>query len=223
MRPVRILIADDHAIIRRGLCTLLAHEPGFEIVAQASDGREAVELAERELPHVAILDISMPILNGLEAARQISTRLQDTQLVMLTVHADECYLLSALKAGARGYVLKSSAEFEIVEAVRAISQGKAYFSPKVSKVLADEYMRYLEASQVEDSYDLLTSRERQILQLLAEGQSNKDIAGILALSHTTVICHRQHIFQKLNFHSLADLILYAIRKGVISSSQNAVV
>lgn len=224
MRPVRILIADDHAIIRGGLRALLAHEPGFEIVAEACDGRQAVELAERELPHVAILDISMPILNGLEAARQISSKLHEIQLVMLTVHADECYLLNALKAGARGYVLKSSSEFEIVEAVRAVTQGKAYFSPKVSKVLADEYLRYLEAKHVEDSYDLLTSRERQIVQLLAEGQSNKDIANILGLSVTTVICHRQHIFQKLNLHSLAELILYAIRKGVISSSrQDAVV
>ncbi|SPE39316.1 Two component transcriptional regulator, LuxR family [Candidatus Sulfopaludibacter sp. SbA3] len=223
MSPVRILIADDHAIIRSGLRALLAHEPGFEIVAEAADGREAVELAERELPHVAILDISMPTLNGLEAARQISGKLTEIQIVMLTVHTDECYLLNALKAGARGYVLKSSAEFEIVEAIRAVAQGKAYFSPKVSRVLADEYMRYLQASQVEDSYDLLTSRERQILQLLAEGQSNKDIASILDLSPTTVICHRQHIFQKLNLHSLADLILYAIRKGVISSHQSAVV
>ncbi len=223
MRPVRILIADDHAIIRSGLRALLSHEPGFEIVAEAADGREAVELAERELPQVAILDISMPTLNGLEAARQISAKLSDIQLVMLTVHTDECYLLNALKAGARGYVLKSSSEFEIVEAVRAVSEGKAYFSPKVSRVLADEYMRYLEAKQVEDSYDLLTSRERQILQLLAEGQSNKDVATILDLSPTTVICHRQHIFQKLNLHSLADLILYAIRKGVISSNHGAAV
>jgi DNA-binding NarL/FixJ family response regulator len=127
--------------------------------------------------------------------------------------------MNALKAGARGYVLKSSSEFEIVEAVRAVAEGKAYFSPKVSRVLADEYMRYLEAHQVEDSYDLLTSRERQILQLLAEGQANKDIAEILDLSPTTVICHRQHIFQKLNLHTLAELILYAIRKGVISSSK----
>jgi two-component system response regulator NreC len=224
MRPIRILIADDHAIIRGGLRALLAHEPGFEIVAEASDGRQAVELAERELPNVAILDISMPILNGLEAARQISSKSPDIQLVMLTVHADECYLMTALKAGARGYVLKSSSEFEIVEAVRAVAQRKAYFSPKVSRVLADEYMRYLEAHQVEDSYDLLTSRERQILQLLAEGQANKDIADILDLSPTTVICHRQHIFQKLNLHTLAELILYAIRKGVISSSrQDAVI
>lgn len=224
MRPIRILIADDHAIIRGGLRALLAHEPGFEIVAEASDGRQAVELAERELPNVVILDISMPILNGIEAARQISSKSPDIQLIMLTVHADECYLMNALKAGARGYVLKSSSEFEIVEAVRAVAQGKAYFSPKVSRVLADDYMRYLEAHQVEDSYDLLTSRERQILQLLAEGQANKDIADILDLSPTTVICHRQHIFQKLNLHTLAELILYAIRKGVISSSkQDAVI
>jgi DNA-binding NarL/FixJ family response regulator len=224
MRPIRILIADDHAIIRGGLRALLASEPGFEIVAEAGDGRQAVELAERELPNVAILDISMPILNGLEAARQISSKLQEIQLVMLTVHADECYLLNALKAGARGYVLKSSSEFEIVEAVRAVAQGKAYFSPKVSRILADEYIRYLGAHQVEDGYDLLTSRERQILQLLAEGQANKDIAEILDLSPTTVICHRQHIFQKLNLHTLAELILYSIRKGVISSGkQDAVI
>jgi two-component system response regulator NreC len=216
MASVRILIADDHAIIRSGLRALLTHEPGFDVVAEASDGREAVELAAREHPHVAILDISMPNLNGLEAARQISAKLGDVQLVMLTVHTDECYLLNALKAGAHGYVLKSSSEFEVVEAVRAVSQGKAYFSPKVSRILADEYMRHLEEKHLEDTYDLLTNRERQVLQFLAEGKSNKDVATILDLSLTTVICHRQHIFQKLSFHSLADLILYAIRKGVIT-------
>ena len=219
MGPVRILIADDHAIIRRGLHALLSHEPGFEIVAEATDGVEAVELAERESPNVAILDISMPNLNGLEAARRISAKIRDVQLIMLTVHADEGYLLSALKVGARGYVLKSSAECEIVEAVRAVVQGKAYFSPSVSRILADDYLHYLEATHVEDEYDLLTGRERQILQLLAEGKGNKDIATLLDLSPTTVICHRQHIFQKLNFHSLADLILYAIRKGVIASEK----
>jgi two-component system, NarL family, response regulator NreC len=215
MGPVRILIADDHAIIRRGLRALLAHESGFDIVAEAADGLQAVEIAERERPNVAVLDISMPNLNGLKAGRRIAKSVRDVQLVMLTVHTDECYLLSALKAGARGYVLKSSAEFEIVEAVRSVAQGKAYFSPSVSRMLAGDYLHYLESARVEDEYDLLTGRERQILQLLAEGKGNKDIATILDLSPTTVICHRQHIFQKLNFHSLSDLILYAIRKGVI--------
>ncbi len=216
MNPVRILVADDHAIIRRGLRALLAHDPEFDIVAEACDGLEAVELAGRVRPDVAILDISMPSLNGLEAARRILAALPDTQIVLLTVHSDESYLLGALKAGARGYVLKNSAEIEIVEAVRAVSNGKAYFSPKVSRILADEYLRDLQAQNVDDPYDLLTGRERQILQLLAEGQSNKDIANLLNLSPTTVICHRQHIFQKLDFHNVADLILYAIRKGIVS-------
>jgi two-component system, NarL family, response regulator NreC len=217
MNAIRILIADDHALIRGGLRTLLAHEPSFQVVAEASNGQEAVGAAERERPHVAILDIGMPGLNGIEAARRISAAVPNVQLIMLTVYSDEGYLLNALRAGARGYVLKSSAESEIVDAVRAVSEGKAFFSPKVSRILADDYMRFLEEKRVPDTYDLLTDRERQILQLLAEGQSNKDIATILNLSPTTVICHRQHIFQKLNLHNISDLILYAIRKGVIAS------
>jgi len=221
MGPVRILIADDHAIIRRGLRTLLEHEPGLEVIAEACDGREAIEMAKRERPHVVILDIGMPNLNGIEAGRQIAEKLPETQIVILTVQADESYLLGALKAGARGYILKSSAESEVVDAVRAVSQGKAFFSPKVSRILADEYTRYLQREDVDDPYDLLTNREREILQLLAEGASNKDIATSLGLSTTTVICHRQHIFQKLNLHGLADLILYAVRKGVISSQRGA--
>jgi two-component system, NarL family, response regulator NreC len=217
MSLVRILIADDHALIRSGLRTLLSNEASFQVVAEASNGLEAVEAAERERPHVAILDIGMPMLNGIEAARRICAAVPNVQLVMLTVYADEGYLLNALRAGARGYVLKSSAESEIVDAVRAVSEGKAFFSPHISRILADDYMRFLEEKRVADSYELLTDRERHILQLLAEGQSNKDIATILNLSPTTVISHRQHIFQKLNLHSISDLILYAIRKGVISS------
>jgi len=223
MGSVRILIADDHALIRAGLRTLLAHEASFDVVAEASDGREAVEAAERELPHVAILDIGMPNLNGIEAARRISAAVPNIQLIMLTVYSDEAYLLNALKAGARGYVLKSSAESEIVDAVHAVSQGKAFFSPKVSRILVDDCMRLLEKEQVADTYELLTGRERQILQLLAEGHSNKDVATILNLSPTTVICHRQHIFQKLNLHNLSDLILYAIRKGVITAQSERIV
>ena len=223
MGPIRILIADDHAIMRRGLRTLLERESDLEVVAEACDGREAVSLARRERPNVVVLDIAMPNLNGIEAGRQIAEILPDTQIVILTVQADEAYLLSALKAGARGYVLKSSAESEVVDAVRAVSQGKAFFSPKVSRILADDYTRYLQREQATDAYELLTNREREILQLLAEGASNKDIANTLDLSPTTVICHRQHIFQKLNLHSLADLILYAVRKGIISPQSSGVV
>jgi len=223
MSAIRILIADDHAIMRRGLRTLLEREPGLEVIAEACDGREAIALARRERPHVAILDIAMPNLNGIEAARQIAEILPDTQIVILTVQADEAYLLSALKAGARGYVLKSSAESEVVDAVKAVTSGKAFFSPKVSRILADDYTRYLQREQATDAYELLTSREREILQLLAEGATNKDIANALELSHTTVICHRQHIFQKLNLHSIADLILYAVRKGIISTQSSGVV
>jgi len=220
MGPVRILIADDHAIIRRGLRTLLEHEPGFQVIAEACDGREAIEAARRERPHVVVLDIGMPGLNGIEACRQISGILTESQIVMLTVQADEAYLLGALKAGARGYVLKSSAESEIVDAVRAVSQGKGFFSPKVSRILADDYARHLQREAGQDPYELLTNREREILQLLAEGASNKDVANVLGLSPTTVISHRQHIFQKLDLHGLADLILYAVRKGVISPQRS---
>jgi DNA-binding NarL/FixJ family response regulator len=222
MGTVRVLIADDHAIIRRGLRTLLEHEPGIEVIAEASDGREAVSIARRERPHVVVLDITMPLLNGIEAGRQISEMLPDTQIVILTMQSDEAYLLSALKAGARGYVLKSSAESEVADAVRAVSQGKAFFSPKVSRILADDYTRYLQREQATDAYELLTNREREILQLLAEGASNKDIASALDLSPATVICHRQHILHKLNLHSLADLILYAVRKGIISPQSSGV-
>jgi two-component system, NarL family, response regulator NreC len=220
MGTVRILIADDHSLIRSGLRSVLTQEPDFEVIAEVSDGGEAVEVAASRLPDVAILDVGMPVLNGIEATRRIAGKLRNVHVVMLTVHADEFYLVSALKAGARGYVLKSSAESEIVQAVRAVSQGKAFFSPKVSRMLADDYVRYLDGTDVDDAYDLLTSRERQILELLARGQSNKDVANILNLSPTTVVSHRQHIFQKLNFHSLVDLILYAIRKGLIPSQQD---
>jgi len=219
MGAVRILIADDHSLIRSGLRNVLAREEGFQVIAEVGDGRAAVEETGRRLPNVAILDIGMPILNGIEAARVITEKFHDVQIIMLTVHTDECYLVNALKAGARGYVLKSSAESEIVQAVRAVSQGKAFFSPKVSRMLADEYVRYLSSQSVDDAYDLLTGRERQILQLLAEGQANKDIANLLDLSPTTVVSHRQHIFQKLNLHNLAELILYAIRKGVVASQR----
>jgi two-component system, NarL family, response regulator NreC len=158
----------------------------------------------------------MPELNGIEAARQISAKLPHTAIVFLSMHSDEGYVLKALKSGARAYLLKDSAENDLINAVKAVREGKAFFSPAISKMLIEDYMRQMRQRAVEDSYDLLTTREREILQLFAEGKNNKDVANMLNLSLYTVETHRSNIFQKLNLHSTAELILYAVRKGVIS-------
>ena len=215
MKMIRILLADDHTVVRKGLRLLLENEPGFTVIADAADGREAVGLAERHRPDVVVMDVAMPLLNGIEAARQISSRLPSTAIVFLSMHSDEGYVLRALKAGARAYLLKDSAEYDLIHAVQAVSEGKAFFSPAISKMLVDDYMRQMQERQLEDSFELLTTREREVLQLLAEGKNNKDVATLLNLSLHTVETHRSNIFQKLNLHSSAELILYAIRKGVI--------
>lgn len=215
MTPIRILLADDHTVVRKGLRLLLESQADFKVVADAADGREAVALAGQLRPDVAVMDIAMPGLNGIEAARQISAKLPQTAVVFLSMHADEGYVLRALKAGARAYLLKDSAEHDLINAVKAVSEGKAFFSPAISKMLVEDYMRQMQDRQVEDSFDLLTTREREILQLLAEGKVNKEVATALNLSLHTVETHRSNIFQKLNLHSGAELILYAIRKGVI--------
>lgn len=215
-QPIRILLADDHTIVRKGLRLLLDSRPGFQVVAEAADGREAVALAEEHRPDVVVMDVAMPILNGIEAARQISSKSPQIKVVFLSMHSDEGYVLKALKAGARAYLLKDSAEHDLIGAVKAVTEGKAFFSPAISKLLVEDYVRQMQDKSVEDSYDLLTTREREVLQLLAEGKSNKEAATILDLSLYTVETHRGNIFQKLNLHSSAELILYAIRKGVIS-------
>ncbi|HLX10205.1 MAG TPA: response regulator transcription factor [Thermoanaerobaculia bacterium] len=215
MSGVRILVADDHTIIRSGLRVLLDRQPGFQVIGEAADGRQAVELARSLRPDVVMLDIAMPNLNGIEAARQICGELPRAAVVILSMHADEGYVLKALKAGARGYLLKDSAEADIIEAVRAVHAGKAFFSPEISKMLVEDYVRQARQRGMDDSYELLTTREREILQLLAEGKANKDIAAMLNLSVYTVETHRSNILQKLNLHSLPELVLYAVRKGVI--------
>ena len=212
---IRILLADDHTVVRKGLRLLLESQPGFQVVADASNGRETVALAEQHLPDVVVMDVAMPILNGIEAARQISAKQPQTAIVFLSMHADEGYVLKALKAGTRAYLLKDSAENDLIAAIQAVNEGKAFFSPAISKMLVEDYMRQMRERDVEDSYELLTTREREILQLLAEGKSNKDAANLLKLSLYTVETHRANILQKLNLHSGAELILYAIRKGVI--------
>jgi len=212
---IRIILSDDHAVMRRGLRLVLQEQQDFEVVGEASDGREAVALAETHKPDIAVLDITMPNLNGIEAARQISAKQLGTAIVILSMHADESFVLRALKAGARGYVLKESGEADLINAIRLVSASKSFFSPTVSRMLVEDYVRQLQDKDIEDSYELLTVREREILQLVAEGKSNKDIANMLNLSLYTVETHRSNILEKLNLHSVPELILYAVRKGVI--------
>jgi two-component system response regulator NreC len=213
---IRIILADDHAVMRSGLRLVLEQQEEFKVLGEASDGREAVGLAESLRPDVAVLDITMPNLNGIEAARQISAKQPDVAIVVLSMHADESYVLRALKAGARGYLLKESPEADFIRAIRSVSEGKAFFSPAVSRMLVEDYVRQLQDKDIEDSYELLTTREREILQLIAEGKSNKDVANMLNLSLYTVETHRSNILAKLNLHSVPELILYAVRKGVIA-------
>ena len=216
MSPIRILLADDHTVMRRGLRLLLESQGGFSVVAEASDGRQAVEQAELTKPDVVVLDITMPNLGGIEAAQRIASLLPHTSIIFLSMHSDEGYVLRALKAGAKGYLLKDSAEGDLIEAIKAVNQGKTFFSAEISKMLVEDYIREIRSRGIEDSYELLTSREREILQLLAEGKSNKDIASLLNLSPHTVETHRRNLQDKLNLHSFAELILYAVRKRVIS-------
>ena len=213
---VRILLADDHTVMRAGLRLLLERHQDFEVVGEAADGRQAVDIAAEQKPAVVVMDIAMPQLNGVEAARQILNRDPETAIVMLSMHSDESYVLRSLKAGARAYLLKDSAEADLVSAIQAIIDGKSFFSPGVRALLKEDYIHRLAKFGADDTYELLTAREREVLQLVAEGRSNKEVAALLNLSLYTVETHRTHILQKLNLHSVPDLILYAVRKGIIS-------
>jgi DNA-binding NarL/FixJ family response regulator len=216
MKSIRILLADDHTVMRRGLRLLLESQPEFSVVAEAADGREAVVQAEATQPDVAVVDIAMPNLSGIEAAQRMNAAAPHMAVVILSMHSDEGYVLRALKAGAKGYLLKDSAEGDLIEAIKAVHQGKTFFSPEITGMLVADHVREIRARGAEDSYDLLTSREREILQLLVERKSTKEIASALHLSPYTVETHRRNLQEKLNLHSLADLILYAVRKGLIS-------
>ena len=216
MRKTRVLLADDHQLMRSGIRLMLEREADLSVVGEASDGREAVALVKSLKPDVVVMDIGMSNLNGIEAAQQITGENPEIAVVMLSMHSDESYVLRALKAGARGYLLKDSAEADLIKAVHVVAGGKSFFSPAVSKVLLDDYVRKLRRSGTEDAYDLLTAREREVLQLIAEGKSNKDIANLLNLSVYTVESHRSNLMEKLNVRGLLELILYAVRKGIIS-------
>ena len=216
MTSIRVVLADDHTLIRAGLRMVVTSQPDLTVIGEANDGREALAMADKLKPDVVVMDIGMPSLNGIEACRRIHNSLPKTQVVMLSMHSDEGYVLRALKAGARGYLLKDSAEADLANAIRAVVAGKSFFSPAVGKVLLEDYMRKLERTGAEDSFDLLSPREREVLQLVAEGKSSKEIANLLGLSVYTVETHRANVMQKLNLHNIPELILYAVRKGVIS-------
>ncbi len=215
MTPIRILLADDHNLLRDGLRLLLERQPGFVVVAEAGDGREALQLAQEHRPDVAVIDIAMPLLNGIDAAKRIVEQCPPTQVIILSMHHDESYIVRALNAGAKGYLLKDSLKADLIGAVRAVTQGHSYFSPKVRALLQEDAFREMSDKQKSDTYELLTAREREILQLAAEGRPNKEIANLLYLSPHTVETHRAHILQKLNLHTVPELILYAVRKGII--------
>jgi two-component system, NarL family, response regulator NreC len=216
MNKLRILLADDHIVVRTGLRALLERQANLEVVGESENGRQTVELAASLGPDVVVMDVAMPVLNGIEATKTIVTQRPATAVVILSMHADESYVMRALKAGARGYLLKDSAAADLISAIQAVSQNKSFFSPKVSRILAEDYVRVLKQKGAVDSYDLLTSREREILQLLAEGKANKEVATALNISPYTVETHRRHILEKLNLHNPAELTLYAVRKGIIS-------
>jgi DNA-binding NarL/FixJ family response regulator len=216
MRKLSIVLGDDHTLLRQGLRKILEERPDWEVVAEAGDGRDAVRQILATTPDVAILDIGMPLLNGIEATRQVVRRLPECRVLILSMHADEAYIIQALKAGAKGYMLKDSADSDLIRGVAAIAAGKSFFSPAAAKVMLDDYLRHLAEKGIADRYESLSEREREIFQLVAEGRSNKEVAELLSVSPATVETHRAHILQKLDVHNTAELVLYAVRRGVIS-------
>ena len=207
--PIRVVLADDHTLVRQGLKSLLEREK-FQVVAEASDGQEAVALAEGHHPDIAVIDISMPILNGIDAAREMGRSCPKTKTILLTQHDEDQYVSEALEAGVKGYVLKSQAANDLLQAIQQVSRGQVYLSPGVSRAVMEAYR-----SKSAKSGDPLTLRERQVLQLIAEGKSTKDIASLLGISVKTAESHRTRLMHKLDIHETASLVRYAVRHGIV--------
>jgi DNA-binding NarL/FixJ family response regulator len=212
----KVLIADDHGVVRKGLRLLLEQYPELEVIGEAANGREAVTMAATLSPQIVVMDVAMPILNGIEAAEQILKVNSKTGVIILTMHADESYLLRALNVGVKGYLLKESAEEDLLLAIRAVANGKPFFSRAINESLLEDYMRVLKQQGLSDTFHLLTAREKEVLQLLAEGKTNKEVAVLLDVSPYTVESHRTNLMQKLNVHNTAEIVLYAVRKRLVS-------
>jgi len=209
-KKIRILLADDHAVVRQGFKLLLGEQPDMEVIGEAGNGREAVQQAAELKPDVIVMDVAMPELNGIEATRRINDELPHTRVLALSMHKDRVYVREILRAGARGYLLKDAIDRDLLTAVRSVASGEGYISPAVSDAVLSDYRRH-----VTDPIDLLSSREREVLQMLAEGKTNKDVATELNLSVHTVDAHRGRIMEKLNLHSIGELVRFAVRNGLI--------
>jgi two-component system, NarL family, response regulator NreC len=212
----KVLIADDHGVVRKGLRLLLEQYPELEVIGEAANGRDAVTMAATLAPQIVVMDVAMPILNGIEAAEQIINANSKIGIIILTMHADESYLLRALNVGIKGYLLKESAEEDLLLAIRSVARGKPFFSRAINETLLEDYMRVLKQQGLSDTFHLLTAREKEVLQLLAEGKTNKEVATLLDLSPYTVESHRTNLMQKLNVHNTAEIVLYAVRKRLVS-------
>jgi len=216
MTSIRVLLVEDHTIVRKGIRSLLDAVQDIQVVGEAENGREAVEKAAQLEPEIIVMDHTMPVLNGLEATRQILGRQPAIKVLILTMHTNEAYVFQFLQAGAAGYLVKQSAPDELVEAIRAVHQGHSFLSPAISRTVIDEYVRKVGDAAGGDRYSQLTAREREVLQLVAEGCTNREIADQLHISVKTAAVHRTNIMRKLDLHSMADLTKYALRRGIIS-------
>ena len=219
MQKIKVLLADDHTVVRQGLRSLLAAEEDIEIVGEAESGRQAVQMAKKLLPDVIVMDIAMPLLNGLEATRQITKELPSSKVLILSSYNDDEYVQQLTEAGAVGYLIKQSAANELLKAIRETQKGNAYFSPSISRRLLERYRQaFISGQPVRKTAEHLTSREAEVLQLIAEGKANKQMAGELCISIKTVEKHRQQLMNKLNIHDVAGLTRYALAKGIIERS-----
>jgi two-component system response regulator NreC len=212
---LRLLLGDDHTLVRHGLRKILEEQPEWEVVSEVGDGREAVREAIAHKPDVAIIDVAMPLLNGIDATQQIVRRSPETRVLMLSMHADEAYVMRALQAGATGYMVKDAAGKELLTAIATVAAGRRFFSPVIERLIQDDQGR-TPASGFADRYETLSAREREIFQLIAEARSNKEVAALLSISPATVETHRARILQKLDVHNIAEVVLYAVRRGIIS-------